>query len=158
MLVDKQSTRKEITYEYIRGLTDGKGCFTFYPSNSVNKYGEVTLRKIPAYVLRMHIRDEKLITDVRDKLKLNAKINICKAWKGDGVNRGDQAALIVRRIGDIKNTIVPLFANKLIGYKGKQFEDWMEKIGSDQSVGKKYKVIHMLYKRGYYDKNNKFSD
>lgn len=158
MLVDKLSIKKPLSYEYIRGLTDGEGCFTFYPANSKNSNGEITKRKIPTFALRMHVRDKKLIDMVKETLGVKEKVHIFKAWKGDGYNRGDSAALIVRRLGDLKNIIVPFFYGKLKGFKGQQFVDWLEKIGNDHAVASSYRIIYRIYKSGYYDKNPKFTD
>lgn len=155
-MAGKQTSLKILSFEYIRGLTDGEGCFTFYPANFKNKSGDIVKKKLPAYVIRMHVRDKNLIESIKYTLKLRTKVNVFKAWKGDGYNRGDQAALIVRGIGELKNIIVPLFYKKLIGFKALQFEQWIEKIGSDPVVANNYRLIYRLYKCGYWDKNPKF--
>jgi hypothetical protein len=60
---------KEISYDYIRGLVDGEGCFTFcsIKSNGLKK-------QLPAFVISMSERDEKLIGLVKEKLKLRNRI------------------------------------------------------------------------------------
>ena len=156
MLVDKQLAKKPLSYEYIRGLTDGEGCFTFYPANFKKSNGDIVKRKIPAFAIRMHVRDMKLIEMVKETLELGEKVHAFRAWRNDGYNRGDNAALIVRRLGDLKNIIVPFFYRKLKGYKGKQFLEWLENIGNDPLGAQDYKLIYRLYKCGYYDKNPKF--
>lgn len=139
-----------ISYDYIRGLTEGEGTFTFSPQKT---RGII----IPAFSIKMHHRDEKLLGLVRDRLGLSNKIYVYDTVSYDGHNRAPQAMLIVREIGQLKNIIVPLFYKKLAGNKGLQFEQWIEKISTDPRVPPTYKVISLLYKSGYYDKNNKFA-
>jgi hypothetical protein len=141
--------QKEISYEYIRGLVEGEGCFTFSP----NKISNST---IPAFSIRMHIRDKKLIGMVRDRLKLRNKIYEYYYPGNDGAKRGATITLIVREIGNIKNVIVPLFYKKLIGNKADSFEKWLDKIGSDPLVPSGYKFIYKLYVGGFYDNDHRF--
>jgi hypothetical protein len=136
-----------LSYEYIRGVVEGEGCFTFSKSSG---------RKIPAFALRMHFRDEDLICAIRDTLGLRNRVYVYHYPGKDGVHRDPQAVLIVREFGQLKNIIVPFFYKKLKGNKGKQFYDWLEKIGSDPEVPRTFKIIHKIYKSGFYDKNPKF--
>lgn len=136
-----------ISYEYIRGLVEGEGCFTFSTSNG---------RKIPSFSISMHERDEELLKLVRDTLKLKNRVYNYESYNGDGYKRGRKAMLIVREVGSLKNIIVPLFYKRLIGNKGIQFEDWVRKIGEDPMVPSKFKIIHSIYIGGFYDKNPKF--
>ena len=139
---------KEITYEYIRGLIDGEGCFTFCSVPSKER--------LPTFVLGMSNRDKKLIEKVRDKLGLKSEINCYKPrMRKDGYNRMGMCTLMVRDVGQLKNKIVPLFYKNLVGYKADQFEEWIEKIESDPLVPERYKFIHKIYKAGFYDKNPK---
>ena len=142
--------KREITYEYIRGLVDGEGCFTF-----CRGYGG---GKLPTFAIQMHERDRELIMAVRDKLGLENKIYALKPYLGDGFKRGGGARLMGRDLWSLKNVIIPLFRNKLVGYKRLQFENWMEKIGNDPEVPGSYKLLYRLHKKdGFYDKNpNKF--
>jgi hypothetical protein len=100
----------------------------------------------------MNIRDKELIERIRDYLGLRNKVYTYYYPGKDGAKRGPQAMLIVREIGSLKNIIVPTFYSKLVGYKGKQLNDWLEKIGTDPLVPKNYRVIYRLYKLGFYDK------
>lgn len=138
-----------ITYDYIRGLTEGEGTFTFSPQK---KRGVI----IPAFSIKMHHRDERLLSMVRDRLGLSNKIYVYDTTSYDGHNRAPQAMLIVREIGQLKNIIVPLFYKKLVGNKGVQFADWIEKIGTDPRVPESYRILYILCSSGYYDRNNKF--
>lgn len=142
---------KEITYDYIRGLTDGEGTFTF--STQRKKH-----LKVPAFSIKMHHRDRALLEKVRDKLGLKNKIYVYDHPGYDGSNRAPQAMLIVREIGQLKNIIVPLFYGSLVGNKGIQFDDWLDKIYKDPEVPHSYKILPILAKSGYYLKNNKFED
>lgn len=63
-------SKNDMSYEYIRGLIDGEGCFSFC---TIGYKGERKLR-IPAFILSMSKRDEDLIYLVRDRLKIRNKI------------------------------------------------------------------------------------
>jgi len=110
---------KKLSYEYIRGLTEGEGTFTFSTSHKLR-------RKVPAFALRMHVRDKGLLEIVRDSMGLKNKIYEYDYKRNDGYKRGPQAILIVREFGQLKNIIVPFFYKRLKGNKGKQFNDWLE--------------------------------
>ena len=140
---------KEISYEYIRGLIEGEGSFSFSPNKT---HGII----VPSFTIRMHIRDKALISMIRDKLRLNNTVYEYDYKGKDGYNRGPTATLIVREIGSLKNIMIPLCYKKLIGNKALSFEKWIEKIGSDPRVTNSYKFIHFLYKSGYYDKIHDF--
>lgn len=102
-------------------------------------------------------RDKKLIVAIKEKLRLRNRVYEYKPrFRKDGYKRDGMAVLMVRDVGQLKNTIVPLFYKRLVGNKMKQFEDWMEKIGSDPDVPERYKFIYKIYKAGFYDKNPKF--
>ncbi len=158
MLAAKQFETNPLTFDYIRGLIDGEGCFSFTPGY---KKSDGRKQKQPAFVLAMHERDEKLIRLVKEKLGLRNKIYNHKSWQGDGVKRGRRATLIVREFDQLKDIIIPLFYKKLHGYKGTQFVNWLEKIGSDPDVSDRHKSLYRLYKWGIYDEErflNKFKD
>ena len=154
--MDDKSEAKKISYDYIRGLVEGEGCFTFSTSNQKLANGEVIRRKIPAFAIAMHERDEELLRLIRNTLKLPNRIYKYKNDKKDGYKRGKITILIVREIGAIRTIIVPLFYKRLIGNKGRQFDAWMEKIGSDPEIPPKFKSVYHLYKTGFYDKYPKY--
>lgn len=139
----------EITADYIRGLIDGEGCFSFCNIPQRNQRGNKI--KIPAFILGMHERDKELIEQVKRYLGIKDKIYVLKAYTLDGFKRGKTARLMVRDFGELRDIIIPFFYNNLIGYKGKQFVEWLEKIGNDPDVHPDYKVLHSLYKRGHFD-------
>ncbi len=139
----------EISYEYIRGLVEGEGTFTF----STNK--KIGIR-VPAFAIKMHVRDKKLLEAIRDKLGLTNKVYQYDHQRNDGHKRGAQAMLIVREFGQLKNIIVPFFYRKLRGNKAIQFHNWLENIGSDPMVSEHFKFIYKLYISGFYDKHPKF--
>ncbi len=141
-----------LTNEYIRGLIDGEGCFSFCTSSFVVRNETLYRGKVPAFQISMHVRDKDLIEGVRDHLGLKNKVYVYKSSQKDGIKRGDKATLIVRKACDLRMIIVPFFYGKLRGHKGKQFKEWLEKIGSDERVGEKFKIIHRLYKCGYWEK------
>jgi hypothetical protein len=153
------SSNKPISYEYIRGLIDGEGCFTFCTSKYTNKNGMVMKRKIPTFSLAMHERDKELITAVRDVMGIKNKLYLNKNnHHGDNYNHGQLTMLIVREIGNIKNIIVPFFYGRLHGYKAKQFQAWLEKMGTDPEVPNSFRFIYKISKAGFYDKNPKYLD
>lgn len=135
---------REISYEYIRGLIEGEGTFTFSPNKTSGTI-------VPAFAIRMHIRDKKLITMMRNKLKLKNRIYEYNHQGNDGHKRGPTVTLIVREVGNLKNIIVPLCYKKLIGNKADSFEKWMNIIGDDPRVTKHYKFINKLYCAGFYE-------
>jgi hypothetical protein len=147
--------RENLTYEYIRGLIDGEGCFTFH--TVPNKEGGATKKvKIPAFVLIMHERDTELITAIRDFLSIDKDLYHYGPQRKDGYNRGGTVRLLVRDLGTLKNVIIPLFYNNLIGYKGRQFGAWLDKIGADPAVPDQYKLLHRLHRTGFFERNPKF--
>lgn len=147
---------KELSYEYIRGLIDGEGCFTFSTSTHKSANGIVTKNKIPAFSISMHERDEELLNKVKRTLGLRNKIYNYRSSNSDHRIRGRKAYLIVRDFSQLKDIIVPLFYKSLKGHKGLQFEDWIKKIGTDPDVPKLFKLIHRMYRSGFYDKNLKY--
>ena len=146
-------TEKDISFEYIRGLIDGEGCFTFCPGWR-KKDGKKS--KVPAFVLSMHERDQRLIEMVRNKLELKNKVYNYKSTMNDGYKRGRRSTLMVREFDQLKDIIIPLFYKKLHGYKNRQFIQWLEKIGSDPDVNDRFKSLYRLYAWGIYDNNPKF--
>lgn len=157
-LVVKQSKPrdKSLSCEYIRGLVEGEGCFSFCPGSTNkltgNKY------KIPTFIISMHERDEELLNLVKNTLGLKNKVYNFKSSQKDGHKRGRKAMLIIRDFRQLKDIIIPLFHNKLIGNKGNQFVGWMERIGSDPDISDRFKSLYRLYKWGAYDNNPKFTE
>lgn len=154
MLSRETSNNKSLTYEYIRGLVEGEGCFTFCTRTNTPGVKE----RVPAFSVAMHERDTDLLIQIRDFLHLKNTVYNFKNHQNDGCKRGRRAVLIVREFGSLKNVIIPLFYGKLHGYKGKQFFDWLEKIGEDPLVPKSFKLLHRLHKCGFYRNNPAFND
>ena len=157
----------QLTNEYIRGLIEGEGSFTFHTNTELGTGGKKRRRKIPVFALQMHERDENLIGAIRDHLGVKNKIYnygskdfvMMTITKGERVyKRGHKSILYVRDLGTLKNIIIPFFYKRLKGYKGIQFMEWLEKMGSDPEVSPGYKLLYRLYKCGYYDQNPKFLD
>ena len=67
---------EEISNEYVRGLVEGEGTFTFSPSGN---------KKIPVFCLKMHVRDKNLLELVRNKLGLKNKVYEYNHQRKDGV-------------------------------------------------------------------------
>jgi len=101
--------RETLDPEFIAGLIVGEG--TFY-------WTTCPLGKIPAFALRMHVRDKELVSKVRDALGLRNKV-----YEYTHNNR-HYVFLIVREIGALKNNIISAFYPRLKGYKRLQFLEW----------------------------------
>lgn len=151
-----------ISNEYIRGLVEGEGSFTF---STTRKRADGTRYKLPAFAISLNIRDKKILEGIRDKLGLKAKIyyrapeiNIINAKTGKSYLSGRQAILVIRDFEQLKDVIIPFFYKKLKGYKGVQFIQWLEKIGSDPGVSDRFKSLYRLYKWGMYDAHSKFTE
>ena len=137
---------QNISYDYIRGLVSGgNGTFTFTTAYSGNKK-----RKIPAFQIRMGTRNKNLLEEIKNTLGLRNNIYTYQYSGKDGYQRKPFVMLIVREFGSLKNIIIPLFYDHLIGSKGQQFDKWLESIGSDPSVRQSYKLLHRLHKFGYF--------
>lgn len=150
MFRDKQLGTEMLSYEYIRGLVEGEGCFTFCSSSWKNQ----PKRKLPTFMIGMSAKDKDLLNKVRDSLCLRNKVyEYAPRLRKDGYRRDGMAMLMVRDVGQLKNIIIPLFYKKLNGNKRKQFEAWVESIGTDPMVPSSYKFIHKIYNAGFYDKN-----
>jgi len=152
----------EISNDYIRGLVEGEGSFTF---STTRKRVDGTRYKLPAFVISLHIRDKNLLQMIRDKLGLKSKIyykvpgvNIQNAKTGAKYLSARQAILIVRDFKQLKDIIIPFFYKKLKGYKGQQFMEWLEKIGHDPEVSDRFRSLYRLYKLGAYDTNPQFTE
>ncbi|OGG43255.1 hypothetical protein A3G50_01220 [Candidatus Jorgensenbacteria bacterium RIFCSPLOWO2_12_FULL_42_11] len=140
-----------LSFEYIRGLVEGEGCFTF--DKRTTKYKKsIKIEKIPTFVIQMHERDRELLRKLRNTLGLPNSIYILGPYRKDGINRGRMAKLIVRDYISLKDKIIPLFYKKLHGYKAKQFMEWLENIGNSD-VLYPYRNLYKLYKSGFFDEN-----
>jgi len=76
---------------------------------------------VPAFMLKMHVRDKELIEGIRDYLEVSDRVYEYR-------HGGRHFALFqIRDIGTLKNKIVPIFHGKLLGHKGTQLEAWLKK-------------------------------
>ena len=107
----REEIRSLLTPEYIRGLFEGEGTF----SNDRRSDGT----RIPCVTLKMHYRDNALLEGIRDYFSIRNKVY---EYTHSGRH---YAMLIILDIPTLKNTIVPLFKNQLLGHKGVQFEEWL---------------------------------
>ncbi len=134
-----------MTYDYIRGLIEREGSFTF----STNYSQE---RKVPAFSISMHIRDKNLLEEARNRLGLKNKV-YSYDYSGKGrLGKGPMSFLIVREFLSLRNIIIPLCFNRLPGNKGRQFDQWLDKIEIDPMVSNRFKVLAYLRKHGFYEK------
>lgn len=142
----------ELTYEFIRGLVVGEGCFTFSGRARRLASGEILKERIPAFAIAMHERDQWLLRQVRNKLGVQNPVYVYENNGKDGYKRGRKAVLIIREFESLKNIIIPLFYKGLSGYKALQFRDWLERIGSDLTIPQSFKLLYRLHKSGFYEK------
>lgn len=152
----KRETMNVISDDYLRGLVEGEGCFTFCSVPNIKDPSRKL--QIPTFVIEMHERDHVLIEKIREKLapknkiynykKLGLRTHTSKVYK-----RGHTSRVMVRSLGYLKNKVVPFFYNKLVGNKSVQFTAWLEKIGSNSNVPENYKILYRLYKSGYWERN-----
>ncbi len=149
---------EKLSDSFILGLVVGEGCFTFSTNTTIDANRKKSLRRIPAFSIGMHERDYELLIKVRDSMGLKNKVYKFKSSVGDGYNRGDKAILIVREFYQLKNIVIPFFNGRLEGYKEKQFKEWIEKIGSDESVPFHFKKLYWIHKAGFYDDYLKTGD
>lgn len=126
----REDIRSLISDDYIRGLIEGEGCF----GNQRDAKGN----QIPAFMLKMNVRDKELIEAIRDYLGLSDRVHEYK-------HQGRHYALLqVRDIGTLKNKIIPLFRDKLLGHKGTQLQAWLNK----------YPLLKSLHQRAaFHDKH-----
>jgi hypothetical protein len=85
-------------------------------------------------------------------------VNIQNAKTGKKYLSGRQAILVVRDFKQLRDIIIPFFYKKLVGYKGVQFAEWLEKIGSDPCISDRFRSLYNLYKIGVYDNDPKFTE
>ena len=120
---------EKLSFEYIRGLVDGEGCFSFHTVPAKDRLGNKIRMRIPAFMLGMSIQDINLIARVKETLGLRNRIyEYSQERRRDGYNRQPMAVLVVRDIGQLKNIIIPLFYKSL---QGTEACSRIEKIYSD---------------------------
>ena len=108
----REEIKERITENYIRGLIEGEGYFGIDRRKNGNE--------IPQFILKMHVRDKELIEAIRDYIGLRDTIYEYK------IQGRHFSMLIIRDIPTLRNKIVPLFKNKLLGHKGTQFDWWLK--------------------------------
>ena len=117
MIPETYYSREEIlerlSDDYIRGLIEGEGYF----GPDTRQDG----KKVPEFVLKMHVRDKELLEAIRDYLEIPNRV-----YEYIHQDR-HYAMLIVREIGALKNKMLPLCNRKLLGHKGTQFDWWLQK-------------------------------
>ena len=108
-------------------------------------------------MISLPISDYDTVVMLKNKLKIHNSVYQYPAkQRKDGYVRSGTAILIVRDLGQLKNIIVPLFYKSLKGHKAREFEDWIEKIGTDPLVPESYRFIAKICKSGFYDKTDAF--
>lgn len=144
---------EKISYEYIRGLIEGEGCFTFSSTGRkiIISNGEVVKEKSPGFYLGMHERDKSLIEAVRDSLGLHNPI-YRRNPQPYHLSKKAMSILAVRDFESLRSIIIPLFYGKLHGYKAYQFFNWLESMGEEDKSNLSHS-LYDLYKLGFFDKS-----
>jgi len=104
-------TVNHINPYWLAGFTSGDGCFSVSVIKSKARLGETSWIR---FILTQHNRDESLL-------------NVIAAYLDCGkINKDSKATyLVVQRLSDIINTIIPLFdKHRLEGIKMKDYEDF----------------------------------
>ncbi len=146
---------EKISEEYIRGLVEGEGTFTFYTTPKlINKDGVFVKLKRPTFAIKMHERDAYLLNLIADRLGLKGGVYHNGPYRYDRYgsrNSAPQVSLVVRDTLELKNIIIPFFYKKLHGNKSKQFINWLENMGGEDMTTESH-YLHNLYKKGFFDK------
>lgn len=103
-----------LPYDYIRGLVDGEGTFTFSTSSTKLRDGTIKKIRVPSFAIKMHERDQELLESVRDTLHLKNKVYNYYSPSTRKPNHGRQTMLIVREFPQLKNIIIPFFIREII--------------------------------------------
>lgn len=133
----------KLSKDYILGIAESKAVFTFSGNGP---------KKTPAFYFIMEAKDKELVKEVKQFLGLRNKIYVFEPYKKDGAKRKSSAKIAVRDFNQLKNIIIPFFYDQLKGSKRKEFNSWLNKIGSDPKVSKLYKLFYRLHKSGYWKK------
>lgn len=144
--------RGKITKDYILGIIESEGRFTFSTRTRKLANGTVVQTRVPTFSISMHENNEGFLELVKEKMGLDSRVYIYKSKDKDGLSRSRKALLIVREYGNIKNIVVPFLYGALAGRKAVQFERWIERMGEDPLVADSYKLIYRLCKKGFYNK------
>lgn len=87
----------KLSNEYIRGLIEGEGCFTFCRNTYfTKKLNCIKYLKTPTFCIGMHVRDKDLIRAICCHLKLNSAVYEFQPSSKDGYKRSLIARLMVR--------------------------------------------------------------
>lgn len=143
--------RTKISFDYIRGIVEGQGSFGFTRSGLGGNI-------VPTFQIKLGINNKELLESIKDKLGLRNKIYLYYYPGKEKTKREEQAILMVRDFEQLKDVIIPFFYKQLIGYKGNQFVEWIEKIGKDPEISNRFKTLYRLYRDGTYDKLPKFTE
>lgn len=102
----------KLSLNFIAGLIEGDGSFMWIWQNGK--------RWVPVFQLKMHVKDKKLVTTVRDSLGLNEPVYEYNHGKRHYV------LLIIRKRKSLEENIFPAFRNRLYGTKRQQFARWAD--------------------------------
>ena len=146
--------------DYVRGLVDGEGCFTFHTiTGKFVKVSEGKIEKLrrPVFAIAMCWRDEPLLEYVREVMGLHENLYRSSGFPGPGrENAQNKVALYSRSTSELLHNTIPFFYKKLHGFKGWQFELWLEEMGRTWMTSDS-RYLHRKYKEGYFeDKMDKF--
>ena len=102
---------KKLSLDYIAGLIEGEGCFTWTFQNHTTW--------VPIFSIKMNYRDKELLKNIAFSLGLDNKI-----YEYTHQNR-HYALLIVRDKKSLLFKVIPAIRGSLHGYKKIQMENWV---------------------------------
>jgi len=108
----------KLPFDYIRGLAEGEGTFTFSTRQKKLSNDVVLKEKTPSFCI-MNERDEELLKSIRDTLGLKNRVYNCR-HSAKSIGKGRMVMLIVRDFPQIK-TIIPFFMGSCMGIKENNF-------------------------------------
>ena len=81
------------------------------------------------------------------ELSLKSKIYTYESTLGrDGYIRSASSMLIIREIGELKNTIIPISEQILTDKKRIKFVNWLKRIRTDDNVPSGYRLMATMFK------------
>jgi hypothetical protein len=121
-------------------LFNQKGIFSF---STQGKYKY----KVPYFCIKSKNPEVYFLKLVKRELGIKSKIYTYKESIGkDGYIRSGFSMLIVRNIGELKDSVIPFAAKFLTGEKLRKFRSWMNDMGTIEMVPSGYKQIPVIVK------------
>lgn len=140
---DLNITNEEF-YDWLIGFTDGEGSFTASLRNSSNNNNKDITRLTFSYGLYLHIDDIEVLKFIKNKLNLE---NIIYEITSD--DESERCQLMISNSKILKETIIPIFKNKLNTKKYHDFNIWcvMMELYNNKNIKFKDKLDDLILLR-----------